>query len=156
LTQNIFPLLAFCAERALALRWSTDRNHWWQKMLRILKTESSKFPVRVLFPTGFTPRGTSQGSKEVVASVAIVMTVGVGVGMGEGDSLKTCGRIENSRARCLEEPACPKSQRVWEAAVDVVGSTSLVLNSTIHSLMRSLRKVSGSVEGLGGVGEWEG
>jgi hypothetical protein len=35
-------------------------------------------------------------------------------------------------------------------------SMSLVLNSANHSLMRSLRKVSGSAEGLGGVGEQEG
>jgi hypothetical protein len=65
-------------------------------MLRISKMESSEFPVRVLFPTGFTPRGTSQGSKEGAASLAIKMMVGVGVGMGGGVSLKTCSRIENS------------------------------------------------------------
>jgi hypothetical protein len=125
-------------------------------MLRISKMESSKLPGRVLFPTGFTPRGTSQGSKEVGASLANMTTAGVEVGIGEEDSLKTCGRIENSRDNCLETPACPTPQRAWEVAVDVVGTESLVLNSAIHSLMHSLRKVSGLAEGLGGAGEWEG
>jgi hypothetical protein len=59
------------------------------------KMESSKFLGRVLFPTGFTLRGTLQGSK--MAPPAVVPMVGVVVGMGEGVSLKTCGRIENSR-----------------------------------------------------------
>ena len=65
-------------------------------MLRISNTESSAFPERVLFPTSFTLRGTSQGVKEVGAPPATGVA-GVGEGTGEGVSLKTCGRIENSR-----------------------------------------------------------
>jgi hypothetical protein len=65
-------------------------------MLRILKMESFKLPGMVLFPTNFTLRGMSQGSKRVVAPLAIVVMAGVGVGVGEGVSLKTCGRIEDS------------------------------------------------------------
>jgi hypothetical protein len=74
-------------------------------MLRILKTESSKFPGRVLFPTCFTLRGMSQGFKEVGAPPATVAVAGVGVGMREGVSLKTCGRIENSGDNEVKEPA---------------------------------------------------
>jgi hypothetical protein len=72
----------------------------------MLKTESSKFPGRVLFPTGFTPRGTLQGSKEQVAPPANVVVAGVEVGVGEGVSLKTCGRIENSGDNCDKDLDC--------------------------------------------------
>jgi hypothetical protein len=74
-------------------------------MLRMSKMESSAFLGRVLFPMGFASKGTSQGFKKVVAPPAMVVTVGVEVGTGEGVSLKTCGRIENSGDKRLEDPA---------------------------------------------------
>jgi hypothetical protein len=81
-------------------------------MLRILNTESSEFPGMVLFPTGFAPRGTSQGDKGGATSPATAVAAGVGMGVGEGDLLKTCDRIENSGAKCLEELGCSKPRRV--------------------------------------------
>jgi hypothetical protein len=115
----------------------------------------------VLFPTSFAPRGTSQGSKDLVAPLATVAAVGVGVGVGEGDSLKTCGRIENSGDNNLEEPAhkpqkALQTWKAWEVAIVIGGSKSIILNSAIHSLMHSLRKVLGLTEEMGGVGEQEG
>jgi hypothetical protein len=141
-TQENFPLSAFWAERVLALRWSADWNHWWQKMLRILNTESSEIPGMVLFPTGFTPKGTLQGDKGGVTPPAAEVAVGVGVGVEEGGSLKTCSRIENSGAKCLEELHYAKSLRIWWALL-VECLTSLMLNSANCSLTCSVR-VSGS------------
>jgi hypothetical protein len=61
-------------------------------------------------------------------------------------------RIEDSRDKCLEDQAC-RSCRTWGPAIEMGGSKSLILSSAIHSLMHSLRKVSGSTEELGGGGE---
>jgi hypothetical protein len=123
-------------------------------MLRILNMESSKFPGMVLFPTGFAPRGMSQGDKGGATPLATAVAAGVGVGAGEGDLLKTCGRIENSGAKCLEELGCIKPQRVWWALL-VEGSKSLVLISANCLLMCSMR-VSRSAGELRGEGEQEG
>jgi hypothetical protein len=92
------------------------------------------FKALVLFPTSFTPKGMSQGDKDGATPPATVAAGGVRLGAGEGDLLKTCDRIENSGARHLKAPASPKPWRAWEIAVDVVGSTSLMLNSTIYSV----------------------
>jgi hypothetical protein len=123
-------------------------------MLRILNMESSKFPGIVLFPTGFAPKGTLHGDKGGATSPAALGAVGVGMGVGGGGSLKTCGRIENSGARHLEELGCIRPHRVWQALL-VEGSKSLVLISANCSLMCSAR-VLGSAEELRGEGEQEG
>jgi hypothetical protein len=120
-------------------------------MLRISNMESSKFPGMALFPTSFTPKGTSQGDKGGATPLATPVAAGVGMGAGEEGSLKTCGRIENSRAKCLEELGCIRPHRVWQALL-LEGSNSLMLISASCSLMHSM----GSAEELRGEGEWEG
>jgi hypothetical protein len=92
-------------------------------MLRMLKMESSAFPGRVLFPTGFAPRGMSQGFKDVVAPPAKLALAGVEVGGGKGVSLKTLEGIEKL-GDCESDLSCePKGGRVM--STEGVGVESL-------------------------------
>jgi hypothetical protein len=115
----------------LAMRRSHDKNHRQQKMLRISNTESSAFPGSVLFPTGFTLRGMSQGVKEVGAPPA-TGAVGVEEGTGEVISLKTCGRIENSRDIVVD--LTPKPWQVQEPFMEGVGLKDLVCSKLSAAL----------------------
>jgi hypothetical protein len=96
LTQIFFPSLAFWAERAWALRWSTKMNQQCQKILRISNTERSAFSVSAFFFSSFFPRGKKCGggvdpaplAKESMASIVVVTVLG-GVGWEMGVPVKT-------------------------------------------------------------------